>query len=199
MAQFTKTLREFIDEYKEANNLVSVDFFTQLPDFTYDLNGVTQTITFQTMFESRYNNREIGAETDALFLDFISRTTYDVITKFAFKFSKLKNIFDAIGTNPYVENEDDFQYNQLGETSTNSGNITNSTYANPLNNNSTDVLQGKNVSADTRAITKTGGHKITKKQYIVEKTTEHLDDIMKAKSLYDEMLNEFEPCFMSIY
>lgn len=192
MAVYTQTLKEYLEMY--AGDTLLNNTISRLNNFpSFDIHDGEGTyydqISLYNIFIGRFLLREICCESSEQFLRYLNATIDEIYIKYGNEIVFVNKIFDKFikfENQEYTETEDI----EIDETN----GATNSNYYNPLNSQS-DKLQGK-VQVDT-SIDKDGT--ITHNRVRVPSYSEFIDDIKKIKYYYNQIVDTFDSCFMSIY
>ena len=151
----------------------------KFPNFTFseDLD-----ISMTDLFLHKFDIREIGAETEELFMHYWRERTNELLIKYVPKIKMWLDNFNDL-----------FKFTVELTTTNNLTNAnTNSYYLNPVNANS-EKLSNKDTSSET----KTGTVKREVLQTVWGKTRAMiLEQILNLKDVYNDCLNEFELIFM---
>lgn len=205
LALFTETLETLLKnknygEESEDSSLTEVlELLRQFPDFDFQSDSVHIEFTMETLFMQAYDIREIGAETEELFIHNWREKTNDLLMKWVprikmwidnfndlFKFtvklqlSENRNSSDSgsdSNTNKYFLNPASASTENLKVQDVDTSNSSNSRSGSMSRGMSRDVLQ--TVWGKTRAMI--------------------LDQIFNLQQVYLECLYEFEPIFMGLY
>ncbi len=192
MTVYTQTLNEYLEMYAGDVQLTNtINRLTSFPSFLIhdENNTYYDQISLYDIFIGRFLLREICCESSEQFLRYLNATIDEAYVKYGNEIvfaQKLYNKLIKLENQEYEESEDI----EIDETDGN----TNSTFYNPLNSQS-DKLQGK-VQVDS-TIDRDGT--ITHNRVHVPSYSEFIDDIKKVTYYYNEIVNTFDSCFMSIY
>lgn len=194
---YTITLREFVEHGGNTHR----DKFDNIPQFIWE------NITYNAydLFLTKYSLREIGAETEELFSEYLSIKLDEVIIKYSQKITLFMDNFNnlmkrSIKMQRKITDENTHTIN--GEYTKNASN---SEYANPITTDNNPKLQdlSKYVDTDTQHKTDTiNSEKIEdyEQAYSFFKSNgELLEQAMKIKNIYYEMIDEFGELFMGVY
>jgi hypothetical protein len=182
---FTETLDDLLKNkgYGTASQDAALTEILSLmgkfPNFTFgeDLN-----ISMTDLFMHKFDIREIGAETEELFMHYWKERINELLIKYVPKITMWLDNFNDL-----------FKFTVELTTTNNLTNAnTNSYYLNPVNANS-EKLSNKDTSTET----KTGTVKREVLQTVWGKTRAMiLEQILNLKDVYNDCLNEFEVIFM---
>lgn len=192
MAVYTQTLKEYLEMYADDTLLTNtINRLNNFPSFTIHKDNDTyfEDIKLYDIFIGRFLLREICCESSEQFLRYVNATIDEAYVKYGNEIAFANKMFKKImklENQSFIESEDI----QIDETN----GATNSNYYNPLNSQS-DKLQGK-VKVDT-TIDKDGT--ITHNRVHVPSYSEFIDDIKKVSYYYNQIVDLFDSCFMSIY
>lgn len=171
IAQYTKLFSEWIKEH----NTQWVEFSTLvnlfIPKFEADMID-NDGIDLTTMIELKYKNREIGQETDDLFYDSLKYAFNKVILKYSNKVILYKENFRKLLERKVSLDDDGEELN----------------YLQPISNAS-EKLDSK------------FSYKSKKEQAFgyFQSNPDIMQKALEIKDLYNEMVNEFEFCFLGVY
>lgn len=195
LAQYTETLETLLENKKygiegeEDTSLSEVlELLRKFPNFVFgeDLN-----ISMEKLFIDKYDIREIGAETEELFLHFWREKTQELLIKYVPKIKMwLDNFNDLFKFTVQLTIQDNKNYQD---------NTQNTYYLNPVSSN-TENLKVQDV--DKTGVSGNSGRTITRDtlQTVWGKTrADILSKIFEVKSVYMDCLNEFETIFMGLF
>lgn len=189
---FTETLQELLENkgYGTENQNQSLtdilDLMDKFPTFVF---GEDISISMKQLFLDKYDIREIGAETEELFLHYWKERTQHLLVEYVpkikmwldnfnnlFKFTVQLNISESID---YHNNRDNLYY------------------LNPVNTNGNLKLQDKGENNDEGGRNRIMSRDVL--QSVWGKTrAQLLDQIFSLKSIYTECLLQFETIFMGV-
>lgn len=168
---YTETLAEFLQHKEETDELEKIKLkFALFPNFSlYGLN-----INMWDMFVEDNNLREIGAETEYLFVHYLNRLTDNLLIKYVPKI----NIF--------IENFNSLFDRKLKLT----GDGKNRYYLNPMQDNDEQKIVMQNLTNydDNREVA----------MAMFKSSPEIMKQIMELQDIYNDCLEEFSKLFMGI-
>lgn len=180
ISNYTETLNEFITQ----GGNVHKDKFDVLPTFTV---GST-TYNLYDLFITRYGLREIGAETEELFSEYLSIKLDEINIKYTNKL------------NLYVSNFDNLMKRTVELTrqanNTYSNNRQDENYLNPIVTNNAklqDLIKGSGTGENELNETYSQAYGYFKSN------PEILKQALEIESVYYSMLDEFNILFMGVY
>ena len=194
LAIYTETLETLLKnknygEESEDSSLTEVlNLMRKFPDFVF---GQNINLSMLDLFIKRYDIREIGAETEELFLHFWREKTNELLMKYAPKMQK------------WLENFDDlFKFTvNLSKTQTRIGNDTskNTYFLNPVNTQ-TENLKVQDVDENNSET----DHTITENRDVLQSVwgktrADIMEKILNLKDIFNDCLQEFETIFMGVY
>lgn len=168
---YTETLAEFLQHKEGTDELEKIKLkFALFPNFTlYGLN-----INMWDMFVEDNNLREIGAETEYLFVNYLNRLTDNLLIKYVPKI----HIF--------IENFNSLFDRKLKLT----GDGKNRYYLNPMQDNDEQKIVMQNLTNydDNREVA----------MAMFKSSPEIMKQIMELQDIYNDCLEEFSKLFMGI-
>lgn len=194
IANYTETLETLLKnknygEESEDSSLTEVlNLMRKFPDFVF---GKNINLSMLDLFIKRYDIREIGAETEELFLHFWREKTNELLMKYAPKMQK------------WLENFDDlFKFTvNLSKTQTRIGNDSskNTYFLNPVNSQ-TENLKVQDVDENNSET----DHTITENRDVLQSVwgktrADIMEKILNLKDIFNDCLQEFETIFMGVY
>lgn len=214
IAQYTETFEELLKNKKALTPEQSEDvgevllLMTKFPSFTFDdLN-----LSMVDLFIKKYDIREIGAETEELFIHYWREKTNELLIKYVPKIKMwIDNFKDLFKFTVKLELSDNQKYSSGRQ---------NTYYLNPVtanteiqktvvvdeeNNTTTTTFSGgKLKTQDLDTVDDNGERNRTIKRDVLQsvwgKTRANLlDQIMKLEDIYNSCLKEFDVLFMGLF
>lgn len=214
LARFTETFKELLEnkhygQVDESQDLTEViTLLNKFPDFEYD----SVILSLKDLVIKKYYYREIGSETEELFLHRFSVKCDEVLLKFLPKVEMwLENFKDLFKFTVELKSK---------ETGTFSNNGQNTYYLNPINastgitktvvvdeehKTTTTTFSGGNLKVqdlDTNDTEGINSKETTRDvlQSVWGKTRANLlEQIMNLKDIYNDVVEEFNDLFMGLY
>ena len=191
---YTETLETLLEhkhygEESQDSSLTEVlNLMEKFPAFVF---GEDIELEMKTLFIQKYDIREIGAETEELFLHHWREKTNELLMKYAPKMQKWLDNFDDLFKFT-VKLERDITTN----TSTNDKNTY---YLNPVNANTTNLkVQDVDDNQSQVAISTHGERDVL--QSVWGKTrADIMEKILNLKDIFNDCLSEFETIFMGVF
>lgn len=189
LANFTETLEDLLTNkgYGTGNQDQSltdiISLMNKFPSFVIDENT---NLSMLEMFIEKYDIREIGSETEELFLHFWKEKTNELIIKYKPKLDMWKAHFNDL-----------FKFTvQLVATENMSNNNQNTYYLNPVSKN-TENLKVSDVDKTENNRERTITRDVL--QTVWGKTrADILNKILEVKDVFNDCLEEFEVIFMGV-
>ena len=194
---FTETLETLLknNNYGEEGQSSSlteiITLLNKFPDFVFETELVDFEFSMETLFIQAYDLREIGAETEQLFMHFWREKCNELLIKYAPKISMwlehFNDLFKFTVKLEIQDNENNRSKNQ------------NTYYLNPVTTN-TENLKVQDVDKSEDEFHK--GRTISRDvlQTVWGKTRANiLQQIFDLENIYLECLYEFESIFMGVY
>ena len=209
-ALYTETLQELLEHYNygevsQDTSLTEIlTLMSKFPNFTFDNN---LTLNMTDLFMEKYDIREIGSESEELFMHFWREKTNELLLKY---YPKIKG---------WLENFNDlFKFTvKLTASETYSNGIQNNYYLNPVSavtgvaktvvvnpqtGETTTTFSGGNLKVQDVDTTDNNGVRKTERdvlQSVWGKTrADILAKIMALKDIYNDCLNEYQMIFMGV-
>ena len=198
LAVFTETLEKCLENQGYGTDSQSailteiLGLMGKFPTFVFELPDETSiNLPMLTMFLDKYDIREIGAETEELFLHFWREKTNELLVKYAPKMQKwLENFNDLFKFTVELKRVDTNDFSNSNQ---------NTYYLNPANQ-STENLKVQDVD-------KSNGGSYTRfeqtrdvLQSVWGKTRAKLmEEILDLKDIFNDCLAEFETIFMGLF
>lgn len=200
-ALYTETLSDFLARNEdEAIWQAIVTKFDKFPTFSL------QSLNFSMydLFKEKYDIREIGAETDSLFVHFINDKLNELLVKYAPKIALYVNNFANLLDRKITLQENSADTRVLDRTIGTDENR--DTKLNPINATAgvgsarTATRESFETDVDEDS-TYTIQYYGTKEQALMffKSNPELLEKALEIRDVYLDALNEFDPCFMGIF
>ena len=194
IAKYTETLETLLEnqgygEEEQSSSLTEILLLmSKFPNFVF---GEDIELSMTDLFIKKYDIREIGAETEEMFMHFWREKTNELLMKYAPKMQKwLENFDDLFKFTVKLEREDSETYN---------GNVQNTYYLNPVNS-STENLKVQDVDKTNNSHGKTIKSKRDVLQSVWGKTrADIMEKILNLKDIFNDCLSEYETIFMGIF
>ena len=190
--------REHNTSSDETLNSILSSLASGFPNFVFSSTRVDLNINFEDLFLQNYRLREIGSETEELFLEnwkrILNKAIINYVPKIDMWLENFKNLFKFTVQLTYSEETS-------GEGSE-SGSGDNTYYLNPVNTNGNLKVNDKNSNSASSSNEYTGNKSYTKDvlQSVWGKTRANLlEQIIELRNIYTEMLDYFEQIFMGCY
>ena len=193
LANYTETLETLLENKgygtgSQDQSLTEIlNLMDNFPNFVFD----NLTLSMKTLFLQKYDIREIGAETEELFLHFWREKTNELLMKYAPKMQKWLDNFDDL-----------FKFTvklERDETESSTDGTTNTYYLNPVNTNTTNLkVQDVDKSDNTYGNTKHIERDVL--QSVWGKTrADIMEKILNLKDIFNDCLAEYETIFMGVF
>ena len=194
LAVYTETLetllknKNFGEPSQDGSLTECLDLMGKFPNFVF---GENINLSILTMFLEKYDVREIGAETEELFLHFWREKCNELLMKYAPKMQKwLENFDDLFKFTVTLKRKDTETTGTLNQ---------NTYYLNPANSN-TQNLKVQDVDKSDGSIEKEINSERDVLQSVWGKTrADIMDKILNLKDIFNDCLLEFEPLFMGLF
>ena len=194
---YTETLEQFLqnknygEELEDSSLTEVLNLMRMFPNFDFQTDLISLDFDMETLFINAYDLREIGSETEEMFLHFWRETTQKLLIKYGPKISMwLEHFNDLFKFTVKLEIQDN-------ENNTNKNK--NTYYLNPVTTN-TENLKVQDVDKSDSEYHR--GRKIERDvlQSVWGKTRANLlQQIMELHDIYLECLYEFDVIFMGVY
>lgn len=214
IANYTETLEKLLENqgYRtEEQSSALTEILQRMDDFPefHFQTGQSSSISFSmlSLFMEKYDIREIGSETEELFMHFWREKTNELLIKYSPKIKMwLDNFNDLFKFTVQLKSTDELHASDQTYSSDSSENK-NTYYLNPVNNRTENLkvsnvdkseISGSGSNTKTTANTKT----VTKDvlQSVWGKTrADIMSKIMDLKDIYLDCLNEYEVIFMGVH
>lgn len=193
---YTETLGQLLEnqhygEEDQSSSLTEIlELMAKIPNFNFD-DEETLDLNFTTLFMEKYDIREIGAETEELFMHHWRETTNEILIKYVSKINMWIEHFNELFLFKVTLNSRD-ENRHTDKT-------TNTYYLNPINKSITD-LKVQDVDENNN----NGSTTLIKERDVLQsvwgKTRPHiLAQILDLKDIYLDCLEEFESIFMGVF
>ena len=198
-ALYTETLSEFLEEHESSEVWQAIiQKFAKFPTFTL------QSLNFDmyTLFRDKYDIREIGAESESLFVHFVNDKLNELLVKYAPKISLYVSNFANLLDRKISLASSSTDTRVLDRTVGTDENK--NTGLNPINAVGTDMQTATRESLEADVdedSTYTIQYYGTKEQALLffKSNPDLLEKALEIRDVYLDALNEFQPCFMFIY
>ena len=191
---YTETLetllknKKYGEESQDSSLTEVLALMDKFPSFVF---GEEIELSIKTMFIQKYDIREIGAETEELFLHFWREKTNELLMKYAPKMQKWLDNFDDL-----------FKFTvRLNKEISRSGsdNNQNTYYLNPANAN-TENLKVQDVDKSDSGFE----HSITEDRDVLQSVwgktrADIMEKILNLKDIFNDCLKEYETIFMGVF
>ena len=191
--QFTETLETLLVNQgygteEQSSALTEIlGLMGKFPNFVF---GENINLSITTLFIQRFDIREIGSETETLFLHFWREKTNELLVKYAPKMQKWLDNFDDL-----------FKFTvklQRDDTTNSSGNNQTTYYLNPANNTTVN-LKVQDVDKDESSNAKAFHSERDVLQSVWGKTrADIMEKILNLKDIFNDCLDEYEIIFMGV-
>lgn len=169
LSLYTETFEDFLTRNEQSQAWQNVKaMFDKVPSFTFD----DTTISVYDMLKLRYCLREIGAETESIFVHHVTDTIEENFVKYVAKIKLWKDNFESIADRKFV----------LNETSNNLS------FLNPISSDSSRT-NGKSTF-------------VSDKEHAINQNISNaqlLEEAMSVRDIFNEFIDRFDNCFMEIY
>lgn len=194
IANYTETLETLLEnkhygEVSEDTSLTEVlNLMRKFPNFVF---GEEIDLSMLDLFIKKYDIREIGAETEELFLHFWREKTNELLMKYAPKMQKwLDNFDDLFKFTVRLERDETENTYEHGN---------NTYYLNPANVNP-DNLKIQDVDKNDGQINRGLHSERDVLQSVWGKTRAKLmEEILNLKDIFNDCLAEFDVIFMGVF
>lgn len=194
LALYTETLETLLknkhygEESQDSSLTEVLDLMSKFPNFVF---GENINFSMKDLFIQKYDIREIGAETEELFIHFWRERTNELIMKYAPKMQKWLDNFDDL-----------FKFTvKLSKKQTREGtdNNKNTYYLNPVNA-ITENLKIQDVDKSDSGFE----HEINEERDVLQSVwgktrADIMEKILDLKNIFNDCLEEFETLFMGVY
>ena len=176
-ALYTETFQEFLEHNENDVDLNALIFKLEnnFPKITMQTDSETETaFSLFDIIRTKYNFREIGSETEGMFFNSLRRKVDEVIITYRTKVTVILSKFPQLLNRKVELNETENYFEYL-----------NPSVANPAN------LNVNNSFKRERAHDRITG--------VITNDVVLLEQFQNLKSIYYEVVEQFEPCFMGIF
>lgn len=227
-ALYTETLEELLvnqgygTEHQTQSLTEILNLMQEFPDFEFSYEGLEIAFSMKELFIDKYDIREIGAETEQLFMHFWKERTQEIIVSYVPKIAMWLNHFNDLfkftvelkESEEYTKGKTNTRTNDLSKELSGENSLATKYYLNPVNA-SVETLKTKDVESSSGSSsgteTNTGtvedeGEETLEKsktrdvlQSVWGKTRANLlKQIFDLQSIYTEALLKFEDIFMGV-
>lgn len=194
LSLYTETLetllknKHFGEPSEDGSLTECLNLMRKFPNFVF---SDTINMSLLQLFLERYDIREIGSETEELFLHHWREKTNELLMKYAPKMQKwLDNFDDLFKFTVKLERDDSDTFEE---------NSKNTYYLNPVNNN-TEHLKVQDVDKTENGNTRTIHSERDVLQSVWGKTrADIMEKILNLKDIFNDCLAEYEVIFMGLY
>lgn len=188
IAQFTRIFSDFLEEYEDTEVWSEIIAkFNTFPTFTVG-DGVDQ-ISLYNSFKTIYYNRELGAETENIFIKNVERILEFCLLKY---YQKAKLVSDNFAN---IMN----RVAQLEKSVTveDSSSDDNKYYLNPINAQA-DKLNNRDKNESTYDSERTENYDVLTGAYF-KTNADVLKVALEINTLYEDIVRDFDSCFMGVF
>lgn len=193
LALYTETLETLLknkhygEESEDSSLSEILALMDKFPNFVF---GDNISFSIKTLFLQRYDIREIGAETEEMFLHFWREKTNELLMKYAPKMQKwLENFDDLFKFTVKLERDERENSNDNSE---------NTYYLNPVSTTTTN-LKVQDVDKSQNSYSKGFHSERDVLQSVWGKTrADIMEKILSLKDIFNDCLAEFETIFMGV-
>lgn len=213
--QFTETLGDLLEnkgfgEVSQDASLTEVlNLMNKFPNFVF---GTEINLSMKDLFIKKYDIREIGAETEELFLHYWREKTNELLIKYVPKIKMwLDNFNDLFKFTVKLTIEDTQEFSNgtqntyyLNPVSANTG-VEKTVVVDEINKTTTTSFSGGNLKTQDVDTTDNNGQKARKierdvLQSVWGKTRPMiLESVMKLEDIYNSCIKEFDILFMGLF
>lgn len=208
-ALYTETLEDFLERNEDSEVWQAlIAKFAKFPIF----NLQALNFDFYTLFVDKYEIREIGAETESLFVHFIKDTLNETLIAYAPKINLYLTNFNNL-LDRKIELANSYEDERVMDRSIDTTNDDSEMKTIGLNPITSIAGEGDARSATKETISRDNANNVdedstytvnfngTKEQALMffKANPDLLDSAMKIRDIYLDALSAFEKCFMGIY
>lgn len=208
-ALYTETLEDFLERNEDSEVWQAIiQKFAKFPIF----NLQSLNFDFYTLFVDKYEIREIGAETESLFVHFIKDTLNETLIAYAPKINLYLTNFNNL-LDRKIELANSYEDTRVMDRSIDTTNDDSEMKTIGLNPITSIAGEGDARSATKETISRDNANNVdedstytvnfngTKEQALMffKANPDLLDSAMKIRDIYLDALSAFEKCFMGIY
>lgn len=187
IAQYTKIFSDFLEEKEDSQEWQNIkNNFDKFPTFEV---GNNQEISLYNNFKVFYYNREIGSETDDIFIKNVERTLYSNILRYYQKIQIISQNFNDL-YNRKIELSKTINTDETSEDE-------NKYYLNPINSGA-NRLNNKDEYSNTFESEKTETYEILSGA-MFKTNADLMKTILEINTLYDDIIRNFDICFMGVF
>lgn len=173
---------------QDASLTEVLELMSKFPTFVF---GENIELSMVDLFLQKYDIREIGAETEELFLHHWREKTNELLMKYAPKMQKWLDNFDDL-----------FKFTVKLErdiTTNSSTNDKNTYYLNPVNANTTNLKVQDVDDNQTQVAISTHGERDVLQSVWGKTRADIMEKILNLKDIFNDCLSEFETIFMGVF
>ena len=208
-ALYTETLEDFLERNEDSEVWQAlIAKFVKFPIF----NLQALNFDFYTLFVDKYEIREIGTETESLFVHFIKDTLNETLIAYAPKINLYLTNFNNL-LDRKIELANSYEDERVMDRSIDTTNDDSEMKTIGLNPITSIAGEGDARSATKETISRDNANNVdedstytvnfngTKEQALMffKANPDLLDSAMKIRDIYLDALSAFEKCFMGIY
>lgn len=194
LSVYTETLETLLknknygEESQDSSLTEVLGLMDKFPAFVF---GETIEFEMKTLFIQKYDIREIGAETEEMFLHFWREKTNELLMKYAPKMQKwLENFDDLFKFTVKLERDE-----TINRTNSNK----NTYYLNPANA-STENLKVQDVDkSDGSNVNVFHGERDVLQSVWGKTRADIMEKILNLKDIFNDCLSEYETIFMGVF
>jgi len=215
ISQYTETLEELLanlhyGEVSQDTSLTAIlTLMSKFPNFVF---GTDINLSMKDLFIEKYDIREIGAETETLFLHYWREKTNELLIKYVPKIKMwLDNFNDLFKFTVKLDLEDTKKYSDgrqntyyLNPISASTG-VSKTVVVDQTNNTTTTTFSGGNLKTQDVDTSDNNGESYRKisrdaLQTVWGKTrADILKKILEVQDIYNQCLKEFDVLFMGLF
>ncbi len=194
LVNYTETLETLLknkhygEESQDSSLTEILGLMAKFPNFVF---GEDINFSMTDLFMKKYDIREIGAETEELFMHFWREKTNELLMKYAPKMQKwLENFDDLFKFTVKLERDENY---------TDTDNNQNTYYLNPVNGTTTNLkVQDVDKSENTNVRYAHSSRDVL--QSVWGKTrADIMEKILNLKDIFNDCLAEYETIFMGVF
>lgn len=194
LSLYTETLETLLENKgygtgSQDQSLTEIlNLMAKFPTFVF---GNTISLSITDLFMQKYDIREIGAETEELFMHFWREKTNELLMKYAPKMQKwLDNFDDLFKFTVKLERDENY---------TDTDNNQNTYYLNPVNATTTN-LKVQDVDKSENTNTRYSHSERDVLQSVWGKTrADIMEKILNLKDIFNDCLAEYETIFLGVF
>ena len=194
LVNYTETLETLLknkhygEESQDSSLTEILELMAKFPNFVF---GEDINFSMTDLFMKKYDIREIGAETEEMFMHFWREKTNELLMKYAPKMQKwLENFDDLFKFTVKLERDENY---------TDTDNNQNTYYLNPVNGTTTNLkVQDVDKSENTNVRYAHSSRDVL--QSVWGKTrADIMEKILNLKDIFNDCLSEYETIFMGVF